>query len=136
MKILQALASVLLATAILVGGTWAYLSFKNIPCDLTIIEGITDIEIYSNEACTIPVTAIHFGDVRRGSTLIFEMWVKNIGVEPVSLSVSLSETWVTILPSVGIPLDGGDVQPYTLELVISPVEELGERAFNIEFYEE
>ena len=73
---------------------------------------------------------------KSGTTLVFEMWAKHIGVEPVSLSVSLSETWVTILPSVGIPLDGGDIQPYTLELAISPTEELGERAFSIEFYEE
>ncbi|MCK5016439.1 MAG: hypothetical protein KAS32_05130 [Candidatus Peribacteraceae bacterium] len=140
-RVFQSLVSVLLATIILVAGTWAYQMFRDIPCDLTIIEGITDIEIYTNEACTVSISgAVHFGELRRGSTVTFYMWAKNIGVEPVLLVATLSGdmSWgtVTLAPSSSMALARGEIQRYVLQMIIQPDTWLGAQEFSIEFYEE
>lgn len=140
-RFIIAFISATLATLILVGGVHAYTLFRSVFCDLTIIEGIKDIELYADEARTIVLAdPIHFGELRRGEVYTFEMWVENTGVEPVNLGATIvgSITWgtVTVTPSVTLKLEAGESRYYLLEITIPISTSLGSRSFSLEFSEE
>ncbi len=49
-----------------------------------------NIGLYSNSACTVPVSSISWGSLKQGSTASYSIWVKNTGGSKLTLSMTTS----------------------------------------------
>lgn len=61
---------------------------KTIPASGTITA--VNVELYSDAACTQPCTALSFGTLDPGSTSTQDVYIKNTGTVPVTLSMAVN----------------------------------------------
>jgi hypothetical protein len=83
--------AVVLAVLLVGGGVLAaFFWTRSIPSTVKIIGG--EVEAYENEACTIPLTALDYGEIRAGQTTDpVTFWLKNIGDDPVYCAIAQDE---------------------------------------------
>ena len=87
------------------------------------------VGVYTDSTYTINLTQISWGNLSRGETITYYMYVKNIGTEPISLNMStqLMPTWLSLSwNSEGIVLIKNDRIMPTLTLNVAmdaPFEE-------------
>lgn len=117
--------TVVLAAAILI----------SIPSDINIVTGEVTAEVFLDPEATIPVTAVHWGDVGRGTHQQFVFYVKNTGVEDIDASMSIPEdvsAFMTYSFTPSVALSSGEVGQITFEADILPTAALGVRNWNFE----
>ena len=72
-----------LATSALLSST------QNVPLNGTV--SAVNVGVYSDSACTMNCSSISVGTIRPGNSYIFNMYVKNSGNVPMTLSISTSD---------------------------------------------
>lgn len=90
-----------------------------IPGDITIIPGPTAAEVFLDPECTTPVSTIHWGQAERGTHLQFGFYIKNTGVEPIDVSITIagdvSDYMTYSFTPASLPLNAGEVGLITWE---------------------
>ena len=52
---------------------------KNVPATVTLKATTPGLTLYSDEACTLELTTVSFGEVPSGDTKVINVWLKNTG---------------------------------------------------------
>ena len=101
----------------------------SIPSDINIVPGEVTAEVFLDPEATIPVTAVHWGDVGRGTHQQFVFYVKNTGVEDIAASMSIPEDVSAFMTysftPASVALCSGEVGQITFEADILPTAVLG-----------
>ena len=115
------------------------MALKSIPCDLTIILGPKALGAFVDSECSTPITSLHWGEVKRGSSASFDMYLKNTGVEAIKVGARVPEdisAWgsVTMAPA-AVSLAASEVQKVTIKMSILPGATLGAQSCTLELVE-
>jgi hypothetical protein len=83
--------AVVLAVLLVGGGVLAaFFWTKSIPSTVKIVGG--EVEAFQDEECTIPLTALDYGELRAGETTdTVTFWLKNIGDDPLYAAIAQDE---------------------------------------------
>ena len=110
-----------------------------ITVDIGIVEGPTEITVYSDADLTNQISSLSWVEFPRGTQSEFDLWVKNTGVEPINLQASVvgDTSWgdVVITPGDTVSLSSQEVAQYTLSIAVPADTPLGQQSFQIEFFE-
>jgi hypothetical protein len=102
--------------------------------DMNIVPGEQAAEVFLDEECTIPVPAVHWGDIERGTHQQLDLYVKNTGVEDIDVSIIIPEDVSTVMTysitPVSIPLAADEVGHFTFSADILPTAPLGAVSWN------
>ncbi len=115
------------------------MDLKTISCDVNIVLGPKALGVFVDSACTIPVTAVHFGDVSRGKSTQFPMYLKNIEMEQIRVGMQVVEdisSWGTVnMAPASVTLNFNDIASVTITLQVIPGVVLALKAFTIKLLE-
>lgn len=105
-----------------------------IPSDMNIVPGEVAAEAFLDPECTIPIPAVHWGDIGRGTHQQFDFYIKNTGVEPITASMTIPEDvssfmTYTFTPA-SIPLNAGEVGHFVFTADVLPTAPLGLQSWN------
>ena len=118
------------------GVAMALVVLFSVPADINITPGSTDAELFLDPAATIPVPAVHWGDVQRGSHIQLDLYLKNTGVEPITATLTIPEDMSLIMTysftPASIPLNAGEVGHFLFEADILPTAPLGLQNYSYE----
>ena len=137
-------SSIVAALAICAVGGIAYAAslLATVPAEVTIVAAasVKAVSVYSDAACTVPITKVYWGSERRAGDVIPQIvYVKNMGNQNVAVTAQANpsiSTWGTLAgPNPPINLTPGQSSVATLTLIINGTPMLGTQSFNIEFYE-
>lgn len=104
--------------------------------DMNIVPGEQAAEVFLDPEATIPVPAVHWGDIQRGSHQEFIFYVKNTGVEDIDASMDISDNVSSFMSysftPASIHLAAGEVGQITFSADILPTAPLGSQSWNYE----
>ena len=119
--IIMIVASLLISTSAFAAGA---LLTKTVSASFTVVAKVPNLEFYSDEACTTPLTSINFGThLHQGDTSSpVSIWVKNTGevdFTAVNVTTTLSSIQgaITFTPG-SFPLTQGGVSKVDLSLTV------------------
>jgi len=115
------------------------MALKSIPCDLTIVLGPKALGAFVDSECSIPVILLHWGEIPRGHSVSFDMYLKNTGEEPLKVGARVPEdisAWgsVTMTPAT-VSLAASEVQKATITMSVLPGATLGAQSCTLELVE-
>jgi hypothetical protein len=121
---------VLLLSTIALAATILVLIFS----DMNIVPGEQAAEVFLDENATIPVPAVHWGDIPRGSHQEFNFYVKNTGVEDIDATMGISGNVSSFMTysftPASVHLAAGEVGQITFSADILPTATLGAKNWN------
>uniref|UniRef100_A0A6M3Y262 Uncharacterized protein n=1 Tax=viral metagenome TaxID=1070528 RepID=A0A6M3Y262_9ZZZZ len=108
----------------------------------TIVEGLLDIDLFLDHACTIPLASPQEigedGNIPRGTKANLWLYAKNVGAEVVPLQhiVTGDTSWggVSVTPGGIVSIVPNGVQPYLISVGVADDAPLGEKSFKVEFF--
>lgn len=114
---------------------------KNINVDVTIVEGTKAVNVWQDEALTLELTAIWFGQFQRGTSYTQELYIENTELEPININLITSGDltgWmdVTFVPETPTALAQGEVAHYTAIFSVPLDAEAGHKTFSIKVMEQ
>lgn len=115
-------------------------TIAEIPMTITIVTGITDLEIYSDPELTLPATSVDWPDAPRGAEVRNELYIRNTGTTTVFIHQRVVEDISSWTDHSFAPLHGAELMPdrhgtWMLRLFINPDAPVGEKGFTLELYE-
>lgn len=104
--------------------------------DMNIVPGEVSAGAYLDPDTTVEITAVHWGDIARGTHQEFVFYIKNTGVEDIEASMSISGNVSDIMTYSFTPssakLSAGEVATFTFEADILPTAALGSRSWDFQ----
>jgi len=89
--------SVILITSVV----FALTTFFTVPWDMTVvIPTVKSVTVYSDNACTQIITAMHWGNVNPNQVLTFDFYLKNTGNMAVTANMTIPENMAGILTGI------------------------------------
>jgi len=112
---------------------------KTVPSDVNIIIGPKGLGVFVDLECTLPLTALHWGDVARGQSPSLDTYLKNIETEPINVGANTLENisaWGSLVGApVAVSLNGGVVKKMTITLNTLAGAPVGPKPFTMQFIE-
>jgi hypothetical protein len=138
----KVIIAILIIVALLAISTavYALTILKYIPIQCEIIKSPPDIQILSPQALNTPLNGVYFAIFQRGTTQTIDLFVKNSGLEPISVRVKTDPEIVTWANVKIAPYDFGLLNPnqtatMTLSVYALPTAATGNVTFSLVFYE-
>jgi hypothetical protein len=125
-KVFRALIISLLVIALVATTIYALTTFFTVPWDMTVVIAppVKSVAVFSDNLCTQPVVALHWGQVSTGQSLTFDFYLKNTGNAAVVAGMSIPEDMTNILVNVSfspaqVSLAAGQVGKITFSASVS-----------------
>ena len=114
--------------------------FLSVPNEITVVMGVEDVALFADSGATVPTARIWWGQVGRGHTSRFIAYVKNTGIEDVTIGArfigDIGFGELSIEPVEPITLVPNQVQEYEFSVTPYMYAEVGiMHIFQLEFYE-
>lgn len=135
------LCALLITVGMLSGLVWAQESpLKIVPAEITVVEGLKSVQTYVEPECVNPMNNIIWSAIPRGTSIDFDVYVRNEGLEPVDVAIqSTGDTsWgtVTITPPATTLIATGEVAHFVCDISVLASAPLGTYDFNLEVSEQ
>ena len=112
---------------------------KTFPMDLTVILGPKGLGVFLDSGATQPLVAVRWGEVSRGSSASFTVYLKNLGIEIINVGVGTVEDISAWGSLEGIPpsvtLLAGEIKQMVMKLSVLSGAAVNGKSATIQFLE-
>lgn len=99
---------------------------KSVPATVTVVANDPNLGLYSDSACTTPITSISFGDINQGATGTAVIYIRNDGnVDMASVQLVDNDTTDFTVTGCDQSLTQGSIAEVDISLTVSPTATTG-----------